>query len=96
MKKEVYIPRQLRELYAGIKKAEITTIRSIDINRTIKERLNSKVRFCEATCESRSHGIQSEYVLYADENFFPDAINAILTGEGIKNYMQLKAAAYVR
>ena len=68
----------LRELFASIKKFDINTLRSINVKRIIEE----------------FSGIQSEYVLSADENILPDAINAILTGKGITNYMQLKAVAY--
>ena len=68
----------LRELFASIKKVNINTLRSIDVKRIIEE----------------FSGIQSEYVLTADENILPDAINAILTGERITNYMQLKAVTY--
>ena len=34
---------------------------------------------------------KSGYVIYADANILPDAINAIVTEEGATNYMQLKA-----
>lgn len=34
---------------------------------------------------------QSEYVTSADANILPDAINATVTGEGVTDYMQLKA-----
>ena len=95
LKREGYTLCQLRELYASIKKVDINTIRSIDIKRIIEERLSGKVQCCKFTCESRSRGIQSEYVLSADKSILPDVINAILTGEGITNYMQLKAVAYL-
>ena len=95
LKREVYTLCQLRELYASIKKVDINTIRSIDIKRIVEERLSNKVQFCRPICETRSRGIQSEYVLSADENILLDAIIAILTGEGIINYIQLKAVAYL-
>ena len=94
LKRELYTLRQLRELYASIKKVDINTIRSIDVKRIIEERLRGKVQFCKFTCESRIREIQSECVLSADENILPDAVNAILIGEGITNCMQLKAVAY--
>ena len=87
--KEVY--RQLRELYAHIKEVSIDSVRSIDIRRLLEDRLQGKIQFCTPTCTSSSHGIQSEYILSADANILPDAINAIVTGEGVTNYMQLKA-----
>ena len=34
---------------------------------------------------------QSGFVIFADASILSDAINAIVTGEGITNYMQLKA-----
>ena len=34
---------------------------------------------------------QSGSVISADANILPDAINALVTGEGVANYMQLKA-----
>ena len=89
LKRKVYTLHQLRELYATIKKVDINTIQSIDIKRVIEERLSGKVQFCRPTCESRSRGIQSEHVLSADENILSDVINAILTGEGITNYMKV-------
>ena len=94
LKREIYTLRQLRELYVSIKKVDINTMGSIEIKRIVEERLSDKVQFCKPTCESRSRGIQSEYVLSADENILSDAINTILTGEGITNYMQPKAVAY--
>ena len=33
----------------------------------------------------------SGFAIFADASILPDAINAIVTGEGITNYMQLKA-----
>ena len=33
----------------------------------------------------------SGFVIFADASILPDAINALVTGEGITNYMQLKA-----
>ena len=93
VKREVYTLRQLRELFANIKGVQIDLIRSIDIKRLLKERLDEKLQFCMPTCASSSHGIQTEYVLSADANILPDAINAIITGEGVSSYMQLKAIA---
>ena len=93
VKREVYTLRQLRELFANIKGIQIDLIRSIDIKRLRKERLDEKLQFCMPKCASSSHGIQTEYVLSADANILPDAINAIITGEGVSIYMQLKAIA---
>ena len=47
LKRKIYTLRQLRELYASIKKIYINTIRSIDISRIIEERLSGKVQFCK-------------------------------------------------
>ena len=80
LKRKIYTLRQLKELYASIKKNYINTIRSIDISRIIVERLSGKVQFCKPTSESRSREIQSEYVLSADENILPDTFSAMLTG----------------
>ena len=57
----------------------------------MEQRLPGKIQFCTPTCSSSSHGLQGEYVLSSDVSVLPDAINAIITGEGVANYMQMKA-----
>ena len=87
LKREVYTLRQLRELYANIKGVCIDSIRSIDIKNLIKKLLEGKVRCCMS---KSAKSTQSGYVISADANILPDAINAMVTGEGVTNYMQLK------
>ena len=88
-KREVYTPlKQLRELCANIKGVGVDSIRSINIKNLIEKQLEGEARCCMPKSAKR---IQSGYVIYADANILPDAINAIVTGEGVTNYMQLKA-----
>ena len=93
LKREIYTLKHLRELYADIKQVDIDSVRSIDIKQILEGNLSGKIQFCTPTDKSCSHGLSSEYILSADTNILPDAISAIITGEGITNYMQLKAIA---
>ena len=86
LKREVYTLRQLRQLYANIKGVGVDSIRSIDIKNLIEKRLEGEVR-CSMPKYAKS--TQSEYVMSA--NILLDAINAIVTGAGGTNCMQLKA-----
>ena len=87
LKKEVYTLSRLKELYADIKKVTVESLRSIDIKRILEEKLKGKIIFCKPTTSGSK---TSEYVVSADANTLPDAIDAIVTGKGISNYLQLK------
>ena len=87
LKREVYTLRQLREVYANITGVRVDSIGSTDIKNLIEKRLEGKFRCC---MPKSAKSTQSRSVISADVNILPDAINAIVTGEGATNYMQLK------
>ena len=66
-------------------------MKNINIKKLIKKHLEGKVRCCMPKSAKRT---QSGYVISADENILLDAINNIVTGEGVTNYMQLKAISH--
>ena len=83
----MYTLRLLRELYPNIKGVGVDSIRSIDVKKLTEKWLEDKVRCC---MPKSAKSTQSGYVISADANILPDAINAIVTGESVTNYMQLK------
>ena len=83
----MYTIKQLRELYASVKGAGVTR-RGIDMKNLIVKQLEGKVRCCMPKSVKNT---QSRYVISADASILPDAINAIVTGEGATNYKRLTA-----
>ena len=94
VKREVYTIRQLRDLFSTIKGVGVESVRGIDVRGILEDHLKDKVQFCVPTCTSSGHGMQSEYVMSSDSNILSDAIQSIVTGQGISNYKQLKSLGH--
>ena len=87
-KKEVYTLCQLRKLWANVRGVEVSSVRAKDIKHILQTHFPLKIAFCKSESASAN---TSEYVLSSDMSILPDAINSIVTGEGITNHLQLKA-----
>ena len=84
LQRQIYIIRQLRELYENIKGVGIDSIRSIDTKNLIGKRLEGKVRCCMS---KSAKSTQSGYAISDDANILTNVINTIVTREGVTNYM---------
>ena len=87
-KRELYTLRHLRERYANIKGVGVNSIQNINIKTLIERRLEGKVPCC---MPKSAKSIEYEYLISVEANMLPGAINAIVTGKGVTNYMQLNA-----
>ena len=77
---------QLQDLYCKI--GDHTNVGAINIKKLLQEQLLDKVQFCKP---SGSSDKTSEYILPSDMSVLPDSIDAINTGEGIANHIQLRS-----
>ena len=91
VKKEIYTLAQLRGFYDQIADDNSRVLRSVDIKKEIQDKFKDKIRFCKPSDISTSNA--TEYVFSANESILPNAINAITTGEGLGNCLQLKNIA---
>ena len=85
-RKEVCTMSQLQDLYCKI--GDHTNVGAINIKKLLQEQLLDKVQFCKP---SGSSDKTSEYILPSDMSVLPDSIDAINTGEGITNHIQLRS-----
>ena len=84
MKAKAFTLAQSRGFYDQIADNNSPVLRSIDINGHIQK----------TVCKPSDSGSKTtEYVVTVDANLIPDAINVIITGEGMNLYMQLKHIA---
>lgn len=75
------------ELYTNIKGVGVYSKQSINIKELIEKRLESKVRCC---MPKSARSIQSEYVKSADVNILSHAIDNVITGKSVTNFVQLR------
>ena len=75
------------ELYTNIKGVGIYLKQSINIKELIEKRLESKVRCC---MPKSARSTQSEYVKSADVNILSHAIDNVITGKSVTNFVQLR------
>ena len=88
VKKEIYTLAQFRGSYDQTSDNNSRVLCSIDIKKEIQDRFKDKIGFCKPSEKCTCNTI--EYILSANESIFPNAISAIVTGEGISNCLQLK------
>ena len=91
VKKEIYTLAQLRGFYDQISDDNSRVLRSIDIKKKFQDKFKDKIDFCKPSDKCTSN--TTENVFSANESIFPDAISAVVTGEGISNCLQLKNIA---